>query len=103
MNPNKISFVEIIGEVFIKEKLNLFIYCLVVCACSVVSDLDCSLSGSFVQGVSQAEYWSGLPFPPPGDLPDPGIEPTSPADQLDSLPLSHLGSPYLLLGNIFKV
>ena len=49
------------------------------------------------------EYWSGLPFPPPGDLPDPGIEPTSPADQLDSLPLSHLGSPYLLLGNIFKV
>ena len=25
------------------------------------------------------EYWSGLPFPPPGDLPDPGIEPTSPA------------------------
>ena len=29
--------------------------------------------------LSQQEYWSGLPFPPPGDLPDPGIEPTSPA------------------------
>jgi len=30
-------------------------------------------------GLSQQEYWSGLTFPPPGDLPDPGIEPTSPA------------------------
>ena len=30
-------------------------------------------------GFSRQEYWSGLPFPPPGDLPDPGTEPTSPA------------------------
>ena len=30
-------------------------------------------------GFSKQEYWSGLPCPPPGDLPDPGIEPTSPA------------------------
>ena len=30
-------------------------------------------------GFSRQEYWSGLPFPPPGDLPDPGIEPVSPA------------------------
>jgi len=29
-------------------------------------------------GFSQQEYWSGLPFPPPGDLPNPGIEPASP-------------------------
>ena len=29
-------------------------------------------------GLSEKEYWSGLPFPPPGDLPDPGIEPESP-------------------------
>ena len=29
-------------------------------------------------GLSEKEYWSGLPFPPPGDLPDPGIEPKSP-------------------------
>ena len=38
------------------------------------------------------EYWSGLPHPPPGALPDPGIEPGSPASpalQADSLPLSH--------------
>ena len=37
-------------------------------------------------GVSRQEYWSGLPFPSPGDLPDPGIEPGSPALQGDSLP-----------------
>ena len=30
-------------------------------------------------GLPRQEYWSGLPFPPPGDLPDPGIEPVSPA------------------------
>ena len=36
-------------------------------------------------GFSRQEYWSGLSFPPPADLPDPGIEPGSPALQLDSL------------------
>ena len=35
---------------------------------------------------SRQEYWSGLPFPSPGDLPNPGIEPRSPALQADSLP-----------------
>ena len=37
-------------------------------------------------GFSRQEYWNGLPFPSPGDLPDPGIEPGSPALQADSLP-----------------
>ena len=36
-------------------------------------------------GFSRHEYWSGLPFPSPGDLPDPGIEPTFPALQADAL------------------
>ena len=39
------------------------------------------------------EYWSGLPCPPPVHLPNPGIEPRSPALQADPLPLSHQGSP----------
>ena len=43
-------------------------------------------------GFSRQEYWSGLSCPPPGDLPDPGTEPASPAWQADSLPLSHWGS-----------
>ena len=37
-------------------------------------------------GLSRQEYWKGLPFPSPGDFPDPGIEPRSPALQADSLP-----------------
>ena len=49
-------------------------------------------------GFSWQEYWSGLPLPPPSDLPDPGIEPVSPALQVDSLPLSHWGSPGLWVG-----
>ena len=43
---------------------------------------------------SRQDYWSGLSFPPPGDLPDPGIElvfPGSPELQTDSLPLRHQG------------
>ena len=37
-------------------------------------------------GFSRQEYWSGLPFPSPGNLPNPGIEPGSPALQADALP-----------------
>jgi len=36
--------------------------------------------------LSRKEYWSGLPFPPPGDVSNPGIEPSSPVLQADSLP-----------------
>ena len=46
-------------------------------------------------GFSKQEYWSGLPCPSPGDLPDPGIKlaaPEATAVQADSLPLSHLGN-----------
>ena len=44
-------------------------------------------------GFSRQEYWSGLPFPFPGDLPDPGIEPRSPALQANSLPAELPGKP----------
>ena len=58
-----------------------------VCAhslsCSVVSDScsrrDYSPPGYSVMRFSKQEYWSGLPFPPPGDLPNPGVKPESPA------------------------
>ena len=42
-------------------------------------------------GFSRQEYWSGLPFPSPEDLPDPGIKLASPALQADSLPTKPLG------------
>ena len=56
-------------------------------------DYQASLS----MGFSRQEYWSRLPFPSPGDLPNPGIEPRSLALQADALPLSHQGSPVLHL------
>ena len=44
-------------------------------------------------GFSRQEYWNGLLFPPPGHLPDSGIELRSPVSQADSLPSDHQGSP----------
>ena len=52
-------------------------------------------------GFSRQEYWSGLPFPSQGDLPDPEIEPASPVLQPDSLPLSHQGNFYHSKKNFF--
>ena len=48
------------------------------------------------KGFFRQDYWTVLPFPSPGDLPDSGIKsvfPMSPASWADSLPLNHLGSP----------
>ena len=47
-------------------------------------------------GFSRQEYWSGLPFPPLGDLPNPGIEPQSPTLQTDALPSEPPGKLYVL-------
>ena len=44
-------------------------------------------------GFSRQEYWSGLPFPSPGDLPNPGIEPGSPALEADTLTSEPPGKP----------
>ena len=55
--------------------------------------MDCSPPGSSVHRFPRQEYWSGLPTPCPRDLPNPGIKHRSPTLQVDSLPLSHLGSP----------
>ena len=63
---------------------------LMLVSCSVMSD-SLQPHGPQPMGFSRQEYWSGFPFPSPGDLPDPGIEPTSltsPALQVGSLPLA---------------
>ena len=48
---------------------------------------------SSVHGILQEEYWSGQSFSSPGDLPNPGIKPWSPALQVDSLPAEPPGKP----------
>ena len=75
--------------------------------------MDCSPPGGFKpgwqiksyqappsMGFSRQEYWSGLPFLSPGDLPDPGIEPRSPAFQADALTSEPPGKPYTLLNAV---
>ena len=65
-------------------------------SCPTLCDLmGCSPEAPLFMGFSKQEYWSGLPYSPPGDLPDPGIEPTSlPFNllwQAGSLPLAPPG------------
>ena len=80
--------------------------CLVAKSWTILcSPMDCSPSGSSVHGIlqpmdcsqqeffSKQEYQSGLPFPSPGYLPNPGIKPRSPALQVDSLPAEPQGKP----------
>ena len=54
-------------------------------------------------GFSRQEYWSGVPFPSPGDLPDPGIEPRSPALEADALTSEPPGKPCDKATKIFYV
>ena len=54
-------------------------------------------------GFPREEYWSGLTFSPPGDLPDPGIRPISPALQADSLPSELPGKPTLSISVLYLV
>ena len=52
---------------------------------------------------SRQEYWSGLPFPSPGDLPDPGIEPRSPALQAEALQSESPGNPRICCLSLHSV
>ena len=71
--------------------------CLVTQSCLTLWDpLDCSPPGSSVHGILQARILEWVAVPPPGDRPNPGIEPRSPALQADSLP----SEPTLLLSLI---
>ena len=85
-----------------------------VCVCVCVWSLSCvqlfatprtvACQTPLPMGFSRQEYCSGLPFSSPGDLPDPGIEPVSPALQADSLPSKPPEKPiyvYVFLNNIF--
>ena len=72
------------------------ISCVWLCATLWTVARQASLSMEF----SRQKYWNGLPFPSPGDLPDPGIEPRSPALQADSWPSESPGKPQLITSQI---
>ena len=75
--------------------------CMCVCVCTRAKSLQScptlcdpwtvACQAPLSMGFSRQEHWSGLPFPSPGDLPDPGIEHGSPALQAGSLPSEPLG------------
>ena len=87
----------------LKNVVSIFIICVCILSGLVMSDClrlswtiarQAPLSMEF----SRQEYWSGLPFPSPGDRPYPGIKPTTLRLlhwQVDSLPLHHLGNPHV--------
>ena len=71
---------------------------LVAQLCPTLCDpMDCSSPGFSFMGFSSQEEESGLTFPSPGDLPDPGIEPQSPVLEADSLPTELTGKPNKIL------
>ena len=69
--------------------------------CSTLCDpMDCSLPGSSIHGIFQARVLEWLPFPSPGDLPNPGIEPRPSALQADSLLSDPPGKPIFVVTEI---
>ena len=64
---------------------------------TLYNPMDCRLPGSSVHGFPRQEYWSGLPFPSPSDLSDPGIAIASPAWQADSVITESPGKPQVEL------
>ena len=77
--------------VFLKQNFRVFVVQSLSCAQLISTRWTVAGQAILSTEFSRQEYWSGLPFPSPGDLPDPGIESTSPLQ--DSLPLRHRGSP----------
>ena len=92
-NINQFSFLIMlyfpyIGFFLMKDHKVKLLSCVQLC-----NPIDRSLPGSSVDGIFQQEYWSGLPFPSPGDLPNSGIEPRSPPLQAVTLPSEPPGRP----------
>ena len=90
----------------VKNFIVLYMLSILNDACMVVSNSATPWTVAYQappsMGFSRQEYWSGLLFPSPGDLPDPGIEPTSPTLQADTLPSEPPGKFSLLERKLLK-
>ena len=92
-----LSYSEHLSE-FLHSLMPTYDFCFPVLCCVVLSRFSCSrpfvtlwttaCQDPLPMRFSRQEYWSGLPFPPPGGLPDPAIKPMSSASQANSLPQS---------------
>ena len=79
--------------------LSCYCCCLVAKLCPILCNPMVACQAPLSMGFSRQEYWSGLPFPSPGDLPDPGSNLHFLHWQADSLPLRHQGSPLSIIEN----
>ena len=76
--PTQFSDTRLFEHLGFQKSASWVYYCLVAKSCQTLRNpMDCILPGSSVYGISQAKYWSGLPFPSPRDLPNSGFEPVS--------------------------
>ena len=82
--------------------MHICLYYLVAKLClTLCNPMDCNPQGPLSTRFPRQEYCSGLPSPPPGDLPDPGIEPaSSSALQVEPLPTEPPGKPHMVVQNI---
>ena len=69
---------------------------LVIQSCPTLTPWTVAHQGTLSMGFPRQEYWSRLPFPSPGDLPNPGIESRFPTLQADFLPTEPPGKPYVV-------
>ena len=81
-----------------KKKSSRYRLCLVTQSCLTLCDPTARCLRSW--GFSRQEHWSGLPFPPPGDLPNPGFKPTPPSLQVNYLPSEPPGKPRYRIGTL---
>ena len=93
--PIRITRKKISPRFIVVKVLKVRVKVLFAQSCPTLCDpLDVACQDPLSMGFPGQEYWSGLPFPPPGNLPDPGIEPTSPVSptlQANSLPTEPSG------------
>ena len=93
-----------VGKVMNAFLMPISTMCVYVCVCASHSVMSNSLRPQgpirFLCPLCRQEYWSRLPFPSPGDLPNPGIEPRWPALQADSLPSEPPGKPQLYISSV---
>ena len=81
------SFFFTVEETEVWSLSNLPSACMLSCTWLFATSWTVAHQAPLFMKFPRREYWSGLWFPPPGDLPDPGIEPVSPTLKVDSLPL----------------
>ena len=83
-----------------EKKIKSFSHSVMYDSCNL---MDCSPLAPLSVEFSRQEYWNGQPFPFPGDLPDPGVEPGSPELQADSLPSEPRGKSKVYSLSKFQV